>query len=440
MKFRRLGSLLLVGAMLFACVPTSLAAESGESPEVVATEESAADFLADADRQVNSLPAKVETFDEIRSTSANADGKLYLMSDGVPEDAIAYAKENVDNFYLSSAVVGYATSDISKFQLGAPFKLQRADAVPLENDMYYFPIVSGNEIKAMLIVTKNDDNQYCYTFSLELVDALNDLRQVTTKENPFYIFGLDKGFVAANSDGTEVYVLEVFNFVEEDHTVAANEIRSVVAEELEDDRSVHAGGFVVEVSSSTAISDGFDDRTTQAWMGKRIGLPGVTQDGYNHCWAASSASLCRYYRGSSTYPSRVQVVTYIKGGNYNVGGSVTDVRNAINYFTSRTASTVGSPLNFTDVQYNILRSRPFYIATETKSGTRYGHGMAFDGYYRNDSYSGNYPPVRYFVMEPNRGYVVELSSTMGASSAYGSSTYIVLNGLKFYWYNTVTVS
>lgn len=97
----------------------------------------------------------------------------------------------------------------------------------------------------------------------------------------------------------------------------------------------------------------------------------------NWCWAASCEMIGYYITGYDK--SQPNIVSYIYGNTDDVGsGSISNVKKALAYTTSRSALVVGGATSQVHVKTEIDSGDPLYCSMGWDDGG--GHGLVISGY------------------------------------------------------------
>ena len=119
----------------------------------------------------------------------------YVSSPECPQGYIDYVNENITKF-LIAAEENQATESC---YVGTPFAFNDSNS-----DVFYFPVIQGNDIKYLLRVYPIEDG-YSGIISEFLVREINSLANLTTSENPLYLSCNESQIIA--TVGYDEYVL-----------------------------------------------------------------------------------------------------------------------------------------------------------------------------------------------------------------------------------------
>jgi hypothetical protein len=145
------------------------------------------------------------------AASAKTKNSLTIESLTVPNDAQIYAEniasEMVSNVSLNPSFYGVDAADFSEWMLGNPYTIFSADNnIVNNNDVYYFPILDGDEIKVILSVYKVN-GEWSATISKDNSDELNELAQLN--DNNVYMLYTSEGKLYAENKNHKKIIEEV---------------------------------------------------------------------------------------------------------------------------------------------------------------------------------------------------------------------------------------
>lgn len=121
--------------------------------------------------------------------SENSSKTLFIQSDPVPKAVTEYAKDIFGTISKSEMTyLGLSDKEADNAVLGAGFRANPIDGYTDNAVCYYFPMLCGSEITAVLNVIVNDDGKYGYEFGQSpWVTALNDLSTDHTIPAEIYV-------------------------------------------------------------------------------------------------------------------------------------------------------------------------------------------------------------------------------------------------------------
>lgn len=116
-------------------------------------------------------------------------GTLYIQSDPVPQEVTDYAKDIFRTISKSEMeYLGLSDEKAENAVLGAGFRANPVEGYTNIAVCYYFPVLSGGEISAVLNVIINDDGDYGFEFGQNAwISALNELNTDHTIPAEIYV-------------------------------------------------------------------------------------------------------------------------------------------------------------------------------------------------------------------------------------------------------------
>lgn len=205
--------------------------------------------------------------------------ELYLVSDKVNENHIAYANSEKENVLMALKDVisldGFVLEDMISF--GKPFNL---------NESTYIPIIIDNKIVALMAVS-DFEGELGWTLSKDFSDGLNQISELTSLESPAFLYTV-KGNVFATISGKEIQLtfypeLEVSSdskLYNETEIPSKNAVNIMEIENLED--SYRLDNMVYEPRSSSSKYIDLDLAETQgdqSWCSAFAGAQILRQRG-----------------------------------------------------------------------------------------------------------------------------------------------------------------
>lgn len=287
----------------------------------------------------------------------NESDSLYIYSKQCPNDIIEYATSNFMNF-IDLNDVTFETDTIS---LSTPFTFANTDS-----DIYYFPIIDGDNIAGLFRVFY-DDNTIAGIYSSFLCNELEKYIHSTSSNNPLKLYMKDNGIYSVINN-TETCIYEYpenidFSNAETVNTCTTNSDNSnyVIIDIL--------NNLLGSANVSISLCDSVSNYIT-------LNRPG-TQGANNWCGAFSAAAIMRT-RGYNTSCTARTVMTAIYGtGNFTTNTSLTanQVRNYArnNNINAIVTSSFNGNMGVREIDAN----RPVWFGMTSSSG---GHAIVLRGY------------------------------------------------------------
>ena len=341
---------------------------------------------------------------------ANEDSNngFYIMSEECPDEAIAYAQNNLYLYIYDLPIQDerYADIDVSKIVLGMPFTIQKES---LEGkDVYYFPIMYEDEIKFTIRVYKDEDGSYTGIFSEYLALELQDVFARTSVNDPL-ILSMNNGNVMKTIAGeTSIFLASPMGNEVLDKPVTYSNSNSAVVNVKEAIAYEVVPIGVTRATSSKYLSlDLAETQGTQQWCSAFAGSAIIRNRTSNKVYAKDVMSY--YYPDSSDLENETithdQLISYAKLKGCS---------------PSKTSSTLAQ----STVVSQIDNSKPIYLSCDgTGTYKKANHALVLRGYNTNtEMYSIWNPWHSYYETMPmsTNEYTVDSSSTFKwVSTIYG---------------------
>lgn len=369
------------------------------------------------------------------STNQQVSNKGKIITKKINQNLIDYANTQFKRHILiasrNSEEFGFEDEDVSEFILGHPFSVYEYDGDNLkDNQIYYFPVVSNNKIKAVLGVAYVN-GEYHSTLQKAFAEELEKL--ITNKNSTFRIVNNEDKLKAISSSEEIVISKHNSNGIEIRKRIIHNE-KSIKNDKISNDEVILDENDLKspiennKTSNDEVILDE-DDLKSSVKQPKMAGyIPDgpyeynsipmkiVTQGNYNWCWAATCAGIINYLKGENL--SAKDVVTYVYGSAVNEGGSWNEMKKAYNHWGLTPYQTDTMP--YWQVKNNIDAMQPIHLGLNQG---QYRHSVTLKGYekYRD----GN---NLYILIDPNYSHVVTMDIKDDRNSMY-----YVLDGKLYFW-------
>lgn len=196
---------------------------------------------------------------------SNSPKPLYIASVNCPQEYIDYVEENAHKLILS-----VSDADSHDFSIGTPFAFAEKGS-----DVFYFPVMDFTDLKYLLRVYP-DGHGYSAVISEFLVDAIDELSDLTSESNPMYLRFVGTKIVA--TIGHETF--ELFEYPE--NIGIADSVSQLLAKS---NYAVHNVKEPIDVNLTLA-----QERANNVYIPLRIT---ETQSGNNWCTAFCLATIIR---------------------------------------------------------------------------------------------------------------------------------------------------
>lgn len=328
---------------------------------------------------------------------------LYLATEAVPNDASDFAIEvfeSLDSDYLSALELMVSPSDL---YLAQGFVMENTE-VP----QYYFPILEGDTVVAMMIITDNGGN---YGFQLGITDLAENLNTIQVdSNNPAKVIVTDNGCYAVDSE-SNVSVLDTDPEVSDDIIKSESEMLAQETLSIADQDKL-----VINISKNTAYDAKISDFDTYALMQKDHKVAQVdnwtytTTDGVRHgtCWASCVGSLVDYYlngvnasEGTADY-YRTKAKDEQKRTTGSYGANYIDAATYINKYAKSSISCTKKLMSWQEIKtaLNSKPKLPFYSRWATLNEDAF-HAMVIRGYRYDNAQPNNEQLYSIILMDPN---------------------------------------
>lgn len=332
--------------------------------------------------------------------------ELYLISDKVNDDHIAYANSEKENVLMALKDVvsldGFVLEDMISF--GKPFNL---------NESTYIPIIIGNKIVALMAVS-DFEGELGWTLSKDFSDGLNQISKLTSLESPASLYTV-KGNVFAIISGKEIQltfypeleVSEDSKLYNDAEIPSKNVVNVMEIENLEGSYRLYNMVFASRSSSSKYIDlDLAETQEDQSWCSAFAGAQILRQRGKGKIYANN---IMRYFYPNVSYDD-------LKKKSISHNQLIKYANNKKSYPSKSTGT-----LSLDSVKKQIDSKKSIYLSCDgTGTYKKANHALVLRGYNtRNNTYS---------VWNPWNDSYVSMSI---------SSKSISVNGGKFIWSSTI---
>lgn len=137
--------------------------------------------------------------------SADTESAVYVRTAAVPEAATEYTEDMLAHVSKSELRdLGLTSAEARSAKPGMGFRAKSADKAADTENVFYYPILSGGNMSALMTVTVQN-NSGGYGFQLGKDNMITALGKVkTTPENPAEIYVSSSAFYAVTDNGAEV--------------------------------------------------------------------------------------------------------------------------------------------------------------------------------------------------------------------------------------------
>lgn len=320
---------------------------------------------------------------------------------------------------------GLDDCDVSKLVLGSPFNIYKFNGNEVVNtDIYYFPVMYGDEIRATLAVVKDINGTLSSTFSkgfsknlntilsntkgknFRLIDINGEIRAVDTSEALLVANDINSGNIPKKVDKE---IVDKINKLSKDNITKKKYIEATTAISPDSTNEAMAYGVIGTPSSS-----------------KYLSVPYVSQNGMDWCNAATCAAITNYLKATNL--TAEAVVKYVKNGQApNVAISNSEIISAYSHWGISSYLESGNAI-WSYATAELRTGKPIHSIWYTYGNTS-GHAMAVRGY---EYYSSTDDKV-YLLVDSNRGYTSVMGQTYSGNCVY------TINGLSYYWTKSIHV-
>lgn len=298
---------------------------------------------------------------------ANEDSNngFYIMSEECPDEAIAYAQNNLYLYIYDLPIQDerYADIDVSKIVLGTPFTIQKES---LEGkDVFYFPIMYEDEIKFTIRVYKDEDGSYTGIFSEYLASELQDVFARTSVSDPL-ILSMNNGNVMKTITGeTSIFFASPMGYEVLDKPVMYSNSNSSVVN-------------VKEAITYEIVPIG----STRATSSKYLSLDlAETQGNQQWCSAFAGSAIIRFRTSNKVYAKTI--MSYYYPNSSDLENETISHDQLISYAKLKDCSPSKSSgtLEQSTVVSQINNSKPIYLSCEgTGTYKKANHALVLRGY------------------------------------------------------------
>ncbi|HCA70571.1 MAG TPA: hypothetical protein DEP17_09365 [Lachnospiraceae bacterium] len=349
------------------------------------------------------------------AASAKTKNSLTIESLTVPNDAQIYAEniasEMVSNVSLNPSFYGVDAADFSEWMLGNPYTIFSADNnIVNNNDVYYFPILDGDEIKVILSVYKVN-GEWSATISKDNSDELNELAQLN--DNNVYMLYTSEGKLYAENKNHKKIIeevkIEIANknstsdieeFINKSFEKKHNLIKEKFGSNLSDVNIIDVTTNNINVGSklkekSTQLSYGKDSSglisslsytpavitMTNGYACDMTGclVPQTDSSGTYQglCWAACTASIVNYRLYGTKQYYAYNIADY-EGIGYSTGASLSKSVSSLKDFGVSGYGASTTQATYSTVKTNIQNGYPLILRATSSASA--GHQVVLLGY------------------------------------------------------------
>lgn len=348
---------------------------------------------------------------------------LFVISNEIPSEVTDYARSRFSNLTTGFLLdMGFTANEVTNLHLAKGFTPYEYDDCDLP--LYYFPVMNGDSIIALLKVVDHGANNYSFQFGKsEFANLLNDV--ISTETSPVAFVITDEAMYSLNEndefDLMETFIpynttpssgVSVFSLTYDPINLSFSEV-------------IFENETIVEISDDSVYSDNITSSSNarSAPSNNALSVPFVangTTTTYPSgiCWASAAASVIKYRANPSDSATVIRDNIVAKGYDAAHPNITKKMADEIEDYVG--SSSYKTTVSFSTVKSKIDAGVPLYTRWGISSGG--GHALVMRSY-EVDS-SGN---ESVGFMDPNYSYYTAM--TFGTSFS---------NGTKIYtWTNTI---
>lgn len=364
--------------------------------------------------------------------SANESGKkkeIWFLTDDIPTSAIEYGKYYFSTYSKVELYdLRFSDEEISNLFISHPITAYEYNET--DSPCYYFPVLSGNDVIAMLTMVDVGDGTYSITFGKS--DVAQKINQVRNNFNDASALLITNEAMFTLDNKSELVTVDTFysssnssEKVIDDVKIKYNQIESSY-----DSRVCITSDLLAKYEEKESTCSTYSTCLTQAVSEKDLSVP-IVPNGTNaaypggYCWASAVTSIIKYrkYLPMTAIQFRDSLVN-----NNQYTGSTLDIYNIMkSYLGNPVTVSLDGMLLYSTIKSCIDNYKPICSVWLT-SDMKKGHAMVVCGYYYDSSLAGP-STERATIMDPNK-------TTYQSISLFPTFTYRIGND-NFKWYNSV---
>lgn len=348
---------------------------------------------------------------------------LFVISNEIPSEVTNYAKGCFSNLTTGFLLdMEFTAEEVNNLHLAKGFTPYEYDDCDLP--LYYFPVMNGDCIIALLKVIDHGANNYSFQFGKS--DFANLLNNVISSEDSPVVFVITDEAMYSLDENDEFDLMETFI----PYNTNPSSKRSAVSLanepiDLNFSEVIFDNETLVEISDDSTYSDTITSSSNarSAPSNNALSVPfvgnGTTTDYPSGiCWASAAASVIKYRANPSDSATVIRDNIVAKGYDATHPNITKKMAAEIKDYVG--SSTYKTTVSFSTVKSKIDAGVPLYTRWGISTGG--GHALVMRSY-EVDS-SGN---ESVGFMDPNYNYYTAM--TFGTSFS---------NGTKIYtWTNTI---
>lgn len=329
---------------------------------------------------------------------------------------------------------GFDSSEVNKLQLGQAFTVYNLGNDSLSTMKgYYYPVLHGTTIKGIFSIEKNSNGEFTSTLTKSFADKLNAL-----KNDTFTLININGDLFAAGKNNSTL----IHKSLRKVTTKVSGKLSPSILKQI--DRLIQRRNyriinindipklipkpFPIYPNNSNKNNSGKNNTANTITASKKLPVPIILQGSHPWCWAATTASLINYDKGTSL--TAENIVNYTFGKLVDDGGTPNQIAAAYKHW-GLTPTEYNAPLSYSSVTSYINNNTPINALMYYNDGhSSEGHSMSLIGY--STSSNGH---NTYTMIDPNENYYVSVAATSS-----GSNVEYNLEGYEFRWYGTIVPS
>ncbi|HEZ7985363.1 MAG TPA: papain-like cysteine protease family protein [Ruminococcus sp.] len=355
--------------------------------------------------------------------------EIWFLTDDIPTSAVEYGAYYFSTYSKAELYdLSFTDEEINNLYISYPITAYEYNEV--DSPCYYFPVLSGNDIIAMLTMVDVEDGTYSITFGKS--DVAQKLNQVRNNFEDASALLITNEAMYTMDSKNELVTVDMFYSSDKSLQKAISDVKIKYnqIESLYDNRVCITNNYLAKYEEKKSAYSSYSTYSVQAVSKKDLSVP-IVPNGTNasypkgYCWASAVASVVKYrkYLPMSAIQLRDSFVS-----NSQYTGTTADAYNIMKSYigNSVTLSTNGM-LTYNTIKSCIDSNKPIFSGWLT-SDFKSGHAMVVCGYYYDSSMSGP-STERATVMDPNK-------ATYQSIGLYPTFKYRIGND-NFSWCNSV---
>lgn len=333
----------------------------------------------------------------------------HLVYRNIPKEVIMIANNSYEQ--MIQAVIykheefGLGIKDLQNVSLGDPFVI--FEDKNNQDEIYYFPILSRNNIVMVLSVTGTTEG-WGLSLSTEYVEVLNEINF----DKDYYLLYKVNDVLLAKSYNKNYAILE-------DEDIKMIRINPSTYMDLQEENVENKMSSLKKFNvkmvnmlkcTKAKYSPGYSTSTSTAKIALLNNAQG--QGPYGLCWAASVATVTNYIYGTNYTAKNVADA---QGIDYEVGAKPTEMQKALEYYTI-TYQVTDEQLSYSSVKKNIQNKKLPIIYAQNEE--EQAHAVTLYGY------GGNYVYIWNSGLNYNEGgsQLIAYKSS-GTTFPFGNTTF-----------------